>query len=194
LIESFEVMKIFKDKGALLNGHFRLSSGLHSDQYLQCALLLQFPDLAERLCTELAFKIRELHPSVIISPAIGGILVGQEVARALKIRAIFTERNRETDKMELRRGFSVQSNDRVVAVEDVITTGVSIYESTQVIEQFGASVVGVGCLVQRNQQAVKYFNSPIYSLLQIAVQSWTMEECPACQKNIPIIKPGSRAK
>ncbi len=187
-------MKIFKDKGALLNGHFRLSSGLHSDQYLQCALLLQFPDLAERLCTELAFKIRELHPSVIISPAIGGILVGQEVARALKIRAIFTERNRETDKMELRRGFSVQSNDRVVAVEDVITTGVSIYESTQVIEQFGASVVGVGCLVQRNQQAVKYFNSPIYSLLQIAVQSWTMEECPACQKNIPIIKPGSRAK
>lgn len=190
-----EVLEIFEATHALLKGHFRLSSGRHSDRYLQCALVLQYPWYAEKLCAALAEEVKPLAPQAVLSPAMGGLFVGQELARALRVRHIFTERNKETDAMELRRGFSVQQGEKFFAVEDIITTGKSIKESLQVITKLGAEVVGVGCLIDRTGgESASFFDVPVKSLVSLRVESWEEKDCPLCRQGLPVVKPGSRAK
>lgn len=190
-----EVLKHFEESKALLNGHFLLSSGRHSDRYLQCALVLQYPWVAEKLCAALAEIVKPLKPQAVVSPALGGVVVGQELARALGVRAIFTERSKTDDKMELRRGFSVAPGERLFAVEDVITTGKSVKESIAVMRALGAEVVGVGSLMDRsNGQAAATFDVPMKSLVSLNVESWEEKDCPFCKKGLPVVKPGSRGK
>jgi len=191
-----EVLEIFQKSGALLSGHFRLSSGLHSGKYLQCALVLQYPDLAEKLCNQLASRL-ELRGSkidAVISPAIGGIIVGQEVAKVLGCRAIFYER--EEGKMKLRRGFEIRKEERVVVVEDVITTGGSVKEIVEIVQGMGGKVEGIGVIVDRSKPSLSdelvTLNLPLNSLLRIDIETYSPEECPICKKGIPLQKPGSR--
>ena len=188
-----EVLKTYEETNALLKGHFRLSSGRHSDRYLQSALVLQYPLKAERLCAALAEKVKPLKPDAVLSPAMGGLFVGHELARALQVRHIFTERNKETDAMELRRGFTVEKGEKFFAVEDIITTGKSIRESIQVIRALGAEVVGVGSLIDRSGGAAS-FDVPIQSLASLKVESWEEKDCPLCKQGMPVVKPGSRSK
>lgn len=188
-----EVLKIYEETGALLRGHFRLSSGRHSDRYLQSALVLQYPWNAERLCRALAEKVRPLKPQAVLSPAMGGLFVGHELARALGVRSIFTERHKETDAMELRRGFTVEKGERFFAVEDIITTGKSVKESYQVVRALGAEVVGVGCLIDRSG-GENVFDVPVKSLASLRVESWDEKDCPMCRQGLPVVKPGSRTR
>jgi orotate phosphoribosyltransferase len=187
-----EIIALFRQSRALLEGHFELSSGLHSDRYFQCALVLQDPKLASQLGAALGKCFTGLEPiAAIAAPAIGGILVAHEVARALHTRAIFAERVKGT--MTLRRGFSLQAGDRTLIVEDVITTGLSTRETASAVEQAGGKVVGVGALVDRSGgTALKDFTVPTHTLVTLAVQSYASANCPLCQKKIPILKPGSR--
>lgn len=190
-----EVLKTYEDTHALLKGHFRLSSGRHSDRYLQSALVLQYPWIAEKLCQALAEKVRPLGVQMVLSPAMGGLFVGHELARALKVKHIFTERNKDTDAMELRRGFTVQPGDKFFAVEDIITTAKSIKESIKVLEDMGAKLVGVGCLIDRTGGEVdQLFNVPVKALASLKVESWEEANCPLCKQGLPVVKPGSRSK
>ena len=190
-----EVLKIYEETHALLKGHFRLSSGRHSDRYLQSALVMQYPAQAEKLCRALAEKVKPLHPRFILSPAMGGLFVGHELARALGIRHLFTERNKETDAMELRRGFTVEKGETFFAVEDIITTGKSVKESIQVVEALGAKAVGVGCLIDRTGgESAQVFNVPVVALASLKVESWEEKDCPLCKQGLPVVKPGSRSK
>lgn len=191
-----EVLEIFQKSGALLSGHFRLSSGLHSEKYLQCALVLQYPDLAQKLCNQLASRL-ELNGSkidAVVSPAIGGIIVGQEVAKVLGCRAIFCER--EDGKMKLRRGFKIEKEERVVIVEDVITTGGSVKEIVKIAQDLGGKVEGIGVIVDRSKPSLSdelaTLNLSLKSLLRINIETYSPEECPICKKGIPLQKPGSR--
>lgn len=188
-----EVLKIYEETHALLKGHFRLSSGRHSDRYLQSALVLQYPWHAEKFGRALAEKVKPLGPQLVLSPAMGGLFVGQELARALGVRAVFTERSKETDAMELRRGFTVEKGEKFFAVEDIITTGKSIQESIQVLRGLGAQPVGVGCLIDRSG-GTNAFDLPVKSLASLKVESWEEKDCPLCKQGIPVVKPGSRAK
>jgi orotate phosphoribosyltransferase len=185
-----ELFKIFKTEKALLSGHFLLSSGLHSPGYLQCALVLQKPRSAQKLCTELARKFTKLKPQVVIGPALGGMIVSYEVARALKVRSIFAERVEGIFK--LRRGFQIKKNERVLVVEDVITTGKSTYEVIELVKASGGILVGVGSLIDRSGSCA-VFEDHFYSLAKVALQTYKPQECPLCRENkIPLIKPGSR--
>jgi orotate phosphoribosyltransferase len=186
-----DVRELFKKNNALLNGHFKLSSGLHSDTYFQSALILQYPKEAERLGEELAKKIKEnnIKVDVVVSPAIGGIVIGQELCRALSVRAIFTER--VDDKVLLRRGFSVSNNEKVLVVEDVITTGLSTREVIETLKANGAQVVAVVSLVDRSAGKVD-FGVPSFSLLSLEVKSYKEEDCPMCKEGSIAVKPGSR--
>ena len=186
-----DIRELFKRNNALLNGHFKLSSGLHSDTYFQSALILQYPKEAERLGEELAKKIKEnnIKVDVVVSPAIGGIVIGQEIGRALSVRAIFTER--VDDKVLLRRGFSVSANEKVLVVEDVITTGLSTREVIETLKANGAQVVVVVSLVDRSAGKVD-FGVPRFSLLSLEVKSYKEEDCPMCKEGSIAIKPGSR--
>ncbi|MDR1103921.1 MAG: orotate phosphoribosyltransferase [Endomicrobium sp.] len=186
-----DVKELFKRNNALLNGHFKLSSGLHSDTYFQSALILQYPKEAERLGEELAKKIKENNIKVdaVVSPAIGGIVIGQEVGRALSVRAIFTER--VDGKVLLRRGFSVSTNEKVLVVEDVITTGLSTREVIETLKANGAQVVAVASLVDRSAGKVN-FGVPRFSLLSLEVKSYKEEDCPMCKEGGIAVKPGSR--
>jgi orotate phosphoribosyltransferase len=184
------VLDLFGKSGALLEGHFRLSSGLHSDRYLQSALVLQFPEFAEALGLALADRTRHLQPTVVLSPAIGGIVIGQEVGRALGVRAIFAERQERT--LVLRRGFTLDASDRVLVVEDVITTGGSTRETAAVAEAFGAQVTGVAAIVVRGS-GPGHLSLPTQSLIHLDVPAYAAEACPLCAKGIAIVKPGSRA-
>lgn len=184
-----EIMKIFHDCGALLEGHFLLTSGLHSNRYIQCARVLQYPDIASTLGAELAAFFRDLRVNVVVGPAIGGILVAQEVARALKTRALFAER--EQGVMALRRGFAVERGERVVVVEDVVTTGGSTREVIKVMEDYGAEVVGIGALVDRHTGALD-FEVPFHALLRLEIATFSPESCPLCREGLPLVKPGSR--
>lgn len=188
-----EILRIFKEKGALLSGHFKLSSGLHSDKYLQCALVLQYPDLAETLCKELlrkfeAINYKQLTTNAIVSPAIGGIVLGQEMARLLGTRAIFCER--QDGKLTLRRGFRIKKEERVLVVEDVLTTGSSVKEVMEVVRKHGGRVMGVATLVDRSER-VK-FNVPFVSLVKLRIKNYKPEECPLCKQDLSLVKPGSR--
>jgi len=191
-----EILEIFQKCGALLSGHFRLSSGLHSGKYLQCALVLQYPNLAEQLCGELAskFKLGGSKIDAVVSPAMGGIIVGQEVAKVLGCRALFCER--EEGKMKLRRGFEIGRGERVVIVEDVITTGGSVKEIVEIVKGMEGEVEGIGAIVDRSKpflsDELASLNLPLNSLLRIDIETYSPEECPICKKGIPLDKPGSR--
>ena len=184
-----EILEIFEKTHALLKGHFKLSSGLHSGEYLQCARVLQYPAHAERLCGELASHFKEDKPTCVVAPALGGLVVSYETARALAVRSIFTER--KDTKMVLRRGFEIKSDDRVLVVEDVITTGLSTKEVLDVMKSRGAVIIGVGSIVDRSGKRIDFGVKSI-SLIQLDLPVFSQEECPLCKKGIEITKPGSR--
>jgi orotate phosphoribosyltransferase len=184
-----DVLDLFRQSGALLEGHFRLSSGLHSDRYLQSALVLQHPDFAEQLGRALAERTSHMQPTAVLSPALGGIVIGQEVGRALQVRALFAER--QDGKLMLRRGFTLSAADRVLIVEDVITTGGSTRETITVAEDAGARVIGAASIVDRGSDATR-LNMPLQSLMKMEVSAYPPESCPLCAKGIPVVKPGSR--
>ena len=184
-------MDTFRKYSALLEGHFILSSGLHSDRYVQCALVLQHPKVAEQLGAELAAKLRHVGAYLVAAPAIGGILVAHEVARALGVRALFTER--QDGAMTLRRGFSLAAGEPVLVVEDVITTGLSTRETIQCIEQAGGKVVGAGALIDRSGGKVD-LGLPRAALATLTIQNYNPADCPLCKAGSPAVKPGSRKK
>lgn len=184
-----EILDIFREHSALLEGHFVLSSGLHSDRYIQCALVLQHPRVAEKLCAELAAKLRDQGATTVAAPALGGVLVAHEVARALGVRALFTER--QNGVMTLRRGFSIEPGEPTLVVEDVITTGLSTRETIKCVEEAGGKVVGAGSLIDRSGGSAD-LGHPKASLVTLSVQNYKPEECPLCKSGIPTIKPGSR--
>jgi orotate phosphoribosyltransferase len=186
-----ELLDIFRKHSALLEGHFILSSGLHSDRYVQCALVLQHPVVAEQLCETLAMQLRHLKPSVVAAPALGGVLVAHEVARALGVRSIFTER--QDGAMTLRRGFSLEPGEPTLVVEDVITTGLSTRETIQCIEQAGGKVVGAGSLIDRSGGTAD-LGLPKASLINLKIQNYHPADCPLCKAGTPAVKPGSRTK
>lgn len=184
-----EVLDLFRRSGALLEGHFRLTSGLHSPGYLQCALVLQHPADAERLGRALADRVREARPTVVLSPALGGIVIGQEVGRALGVRAIFAER--QDGLLTLRRGFTLGESDRVLVVEDVTTTGGSTRETIQVAIAAGGRVVGAAAIIDRSGGTTK-FEVPFVPLVQLALPTYEPDRCPLCAQGLPVVKPGSR--
>jgi orotate phosphoribosyltransferase len=184
-----ELLDLFRKSGALLDGHFRLSSGLHSTGYLQCALVLQNPADAERLGQAIASPVRQLRPTVVLSPALGGVVIGHEVGRALGVRALFAER--QDGVLTLRRGFMLSETDRVLVVEDVLTTGGSTRETMQVATAAGGRVVGVASIVDRSGGSAA-FDVPYHSLLAVDLPTYQPEACPLCAKGQPVIKPGSR--
>jgi orotate phosphoribosyltransferase len=185
-----EVLELFRRCGALLEGHFRLSSGLHSPRYLQSALVLQHPELATALGEALGARTRHLQPTAVLSPALGGIVIGQEVARALGVRALFAER--QDGRLTLRRGFTLSPSDRVLIVEDVITTGGSTRETARVAEEAGARVIGAAALIDRGSDPAR-LPLPLQALVQLEVPAYAPESCPLCASDIPVVKPGSRA-
>jgi len=186
-----EAFEIFKKSEALLEGHFLLTSGLHSPNYFQCAKVLQYPDYAEKFCSVIAEHFKSQKIDCVISPAIGGIVVSQEVGRLLKTKAIFAER--QDGQMTLRRGFEIKKGECVLVVEDVITTGGSIKEVINLVRQIGGIVVGAAFIVDRSAGKTS-FDVPQFSVLQMNVITYTKEQCPLCVQNVPLIKPGSRQK
>jgi orotate phosphoribosyltransferase len=186
-----EVLEIFRQHGALLEGHFVLTSGLHSDRYIQCALVLQHPELAARLGQELAAKIGKTDAKVVVAPALGGILVAHEVARALGMRSLFVER--QDGHMILRRGFSLAPNEPTLVVEDVITTGGSTRETIAAVEEAGGRVAAAGALIDRSGGAAD-LGLPKAALLTLTVQNYDPTNCPLCRAGVPAVKPGSRSK
>jgi len=186
-----DMIQIFKDTDALLEGHFELSSGLHSDAYCQCALVLQYPDRAEVLARELAKKVKELNITCVIGPALGGVTIAYEVGRALGVRAIFAER--KNGEMQIRRGFSVADEDRILAVEDVITTGGSVKEVIALLRADRKNVVGVASIINRSSGDVD-FGAPFASLVDLPLKKYEPETCPLCKAGSQAIKPGSRSK
>lgn len=185
-----EVLDLFVKHGALLTGHFRLSSGLHSEKYLQCALVLQHPDIAEKLSKALANNFSAEKIGVVIGPALGGVTLAYEVARALGVRGLFTER--QGGKMVLRRGFSISKGEKVLVVEDVVTTGGSTKEVIDLVKSFGADVVGVGSIIDRSIAGID-FGAPFKSLAKVSIETFEEKDCLLCKKQMPITKPGSRS-
>lgn len=186
---SEEVLDIYKKTGALLTGHFLLSSGLHSEQYLQSALVLQQPDIASKLCAALAEHFRNSHIEAVIAPALGGVFVSHETARALKVRALFAER--VNGELTLRRGFTIKPGERVLVVEDVITTGKSTKETIEVVKRSGGTAVAAGSLVDRSGGKAE-LGVPYKSLVTLNVPAYTPEACPLCKAGGKPVKPGSR--
>lgn len=185
-----ELKGLFTSSGALLSGHFQLSSGLHSDQYFQCALLLCDTALAERLGRELAARMPPAWaPAAVVAPALGGVVIGHEAARALRVRSLFSER--KDGRMELRRGFAVAPGERCVVVEDVITTGKSTGEVVALLRALGAEPVGALSIVLRAERAPE-LGVPFQSLARLPAPAWTPAACPLCARGVPFVKPGSR--
>ena len=182
-----EVLHIFRETHALLEGHFLLRSGLHSRQYFQCALVLQHPRQAEKLCKALAAKLPEAD--AVISPAMGGLFVGHEVGRALDLRHIFAEKNAE-GKLELRRNFVVGKGERFLVLEDVVTRGGRVQETIDIIKARGGQVVAAGTLVDRSGGKAS-FGVPLVSLLKLEIETFDPTACPLCKKGLPVVKPGS---
>lgn len=189
IMENAMVLDILRECGSLLDGHFLLTSGKHSDRYCQCAKLLQYPDKAEKVVALVAKQVESLGMTVIVGPAMGGVVVAYELARQLGIRGIFTER--VDGDMALRRGFTLDGNDRVLIAEDVVTTGKSTMETVAVIESFGAKVIGLCCLVDRRAPGVS-LPLPLYPATTLDVRTFEKENCPLCAKGISAEKPGSR--
>jgi orotate phosphoribosyltransferase len=184
-----QVLETFQRYGALLEGHFLLTSGLHSNRYVQCALVLQHQEAATMLGAQLAGYFKDMAVDLVVGPALGGVLVAQEVARALGVRALFTER--EQGRMTLRRGFSIVPGERALVVEDVVTTGGSTREVIDVVAAAGGKVVGVGALIDRHTGSLD-FNVPFHALLRLEIATYAPDSCPLCQSGSPPVKPGSR--
>ena len=184
------LLDTYRRSGALLEGHFRLTSGLHSSGYLQCALVLQHPEQAEALGRAIGERVRTLGPTVVLSPALGGVVIGHEVARALGVRAIFAER--QDGRLALRRGFTLASTDRVLVVEDVMTTGGSTRETIEVARAAGGEVVGTAAIVDRSPSGSLDFDVPLVTLLRIDLPTYEPDTCPLCAQGLPVVKPGSR--
>ena len=181
---------MYRRTGAYLEGHFRLSSGLHSPGYMQSALVLQHPADAASLGMAIAVRAKSVRPTVVLSPALGGLIIGHEVARALGVRAIFAERAGGTE-LTLRRGFTLASSDRVLVVEDVFTTGKSTRETIDVARDAGADVVGAASIVDRSGGTIN-FGVPSFTLVNLSVPTYDPATCPLCAQGIPVEKPGSR--
>ncbi len=184
-----KILDIFIKTGALLKGHFLLTSGRHSNIYFQCAKVLQYPEYCEMICKNIAAHYKSYGIDTVISPAIGGIIVGQEVARQLNKRSIFAER--EDIALTLRRGFSLDKGERVLVCEDVVTTGGSVFEVIEIVKGCGAVVEGVGFIVDRSNGKVN-FGFPQFSTVKLDAVSFSPEECPLCKQGIELVKPGSR--
>jgi len=181
------VIEHLKQSEALLEGHFLLSSGRHSNRYCQCAKLLQYPDRAAKVLAVVVEKLKETPVDIVVGPAMGGIIVAYELGRQLGVPAIFTER--EDGKMVLRRGFEIQPGQRVLITEDVVTTGKSSLETIEALKQYGAEVVGIACIANRSTGNIGY---PIFDAIKLDIESWEPENCPLCKEGIPYVKPGSR--
>jgi orotate phosphoribosyltransferase len=184
-----EVLQIFRDSGALLDGHFVLRSGLHSRQYFQCALALQQMPIVEKLGSELAHKLRSLAAATVISPAMGGLVLGQEVARQLRLRFIFAEK--EDSKLVLRRGFKISPGEKMLIVEDVVTRGGRVEETIEIVRSHGGVVVGVAMAVDRSGGGVQ-FGVPTFSLVAMQVETFKPDQLPPDLLTIPAQKPGSK--
>lgn len=190
MLSNERAIEIFTSAGALMEGHFKLTSGRHSNRYMQCAQVLQYPDLTEELARHLAEQFRAEKIDYVIGPAMGGIIVAYEVARQLNVPGMFTER--QEGQMALRRGFSIKPGDRVLVVEDVVTTGGSVVEVMEVVRQLGGVVAGVGVLVDRSGGKAD-FGVPMRAVLNLDIESWEAEDCPLCREGRgEAIKPGSR--
>ena len=191
IIKTEEVMKKFEDAGAIQKGHFKLTSGVHSDTYIQCAQVMQHPGFMHNLCSELGKKFRGDDIDIIVGPAIGGIIMAHVMAQVLGpwVRAIFTER--ENRKMTLRRSFEINQGEKVLVVEDVTTSGSSVREVIDIVKSRQGKVVGVGVLIDRSGGKVD-FGIKTEKLLTVDIKTYLPEECPLCKKGIPVVKPGSR--
>lgn len=183
------ILDLFLKTDALLNGHFLLTSGKHSDQYFQSAKVLQYPKYTQTICSVIARYFENTEIDTVISPAIGGIVVGQEVARQLGKRFIFAER--EDKKLKLRRGFEIFPNEKVLVVEDVVTTGGSVFEVINIVKEADAEVAGVGMIVDRSNGKVDFEVNQV-SAIQLEVVTFEADDCPLCRKGIPLVKPGSK--
>lgn len=193
MLDRDAVLEMFRHSGALLEGHFQLTSGLHSNQYFQCAKVLQFPDYAEALCGDIAAAFRGGAIDAVIAPAIGGIVVAQEAGRQLRARTMFAER--KEGKMELRRGFALKANERVLVCEDVVTTGGSVQEVIDIVRQLGGTIAGVGYIVDRSNGQVRFAmdeGATQHPVLTMNVVAYKPEECPLCAQGSKPVKPGSR--
>ncbi len=191
-----DTITLLRESEAMLEGHFLLSSGKHSDRYFQCARLLQYPDKAAEALAPVAKRIKKdiadgkLHIDAVCGPAMGGIIVAYELARQLGLPALFTERD-ENGRMSLRRGFTIRPGEKILIAEDVITTGKSSGEAAEALENLGAEIAALACIVDRRAQgeALKW---PLYESAKIEALTWNAENCPLCEKGIPAVKPGSR--
>ncbi|HNX29133.1 MAG TPA: orotate phosphoribosyltransferase [Syntrophomonadaceae bacterium] len=191
MLNNQQALEIFINSGALMEGHFKLTSGRHSNQYMQCAQLLQYPDLTEKVAENIVQNFKDDNIDIVIGPAMGGIIVAYEVARQMGKPGIFTER--ENGEMKLRRGFKIDPGKRVLVVEDVITTGGSVREVIEVVEKSGGVVAGVAVLVDRSAGKVT-FGVKQTAVLTLDITSWEPEDCPLCKEgNTEAIKPGSRS-
>jgi len=188
-MENKMVLDTLRECGSLLEGHFLLSSGKHSDRYCQCAKLLQYPDKAARVLEVVAGQVKDIQADMVVGPAMGGIVVAYELARQLGLPGIFTER--ADNVMTLRRGFEVEKGMKILITEDVVTTGKSTLEAVAVLEGFGAQVVGLCCIVDRRAPGVE-LPFPIYSATTLEVQTFEADACPLCATGLPAEKPGSR--
>lgn len=186
---SLDLRAMLERTGALLSGHFRLSSGLHSPNYVQCALLLEQPRDARAIGAALAEKVRAMNPQRVVAPALGGVIIGFTVAEALDKPSIFTER--KDGAMTLRRGFRINKGERIVIVEDVVTTGKSTRETAAVIEEHGGVVAGFASILNRSGRE-NPFDAPYASLLALSLETWDEASCPLCKRGVPIDSPGSR--
>ena len=184
------ILDRFRRVGGLLEGHFRLTSGLHSAGYLQCARVLQHPEHAETLGRALAERAAQLQPGVVLSPALGGVIIGHEVARSLGVRAVFAERR--DGQLVLRRGFYLEQGERVLVVEDVVTTGGSTRETINVAVEAGGAVVGAAAIIDRGEEPVR-FDAPFDALVRMSLPAYGVTGCPQCAAGAPLTKPGSRA-
>ena len=189
MLSKEEVLKIFEETGGVLHGHFRLTSGRHSDTYMQCAKLFIDTDASAKLCGALAEKLEGIEADMVISPAVGGILMGYEMARQLHLPNIFAER--ENGAMTLRRGFHVEPGTKVIVCEDVVTTGGSVKEVIELMKSLGADVVAVASIVDRSNGRVE-FGTKFVNLISMDVVSYDESECPICKQGLPLVKPGSR--
>lgn len=189
MLNQDQALELFRKSGALLEGHFLLTSGRHSDRYVQCAQVLKYPEYTSLLCEEIASRFKEEKIDLVIGPAMGGILVAYETARHLGVLNLFAER--ENGKMVLRRGFTIEPGMKVLVAEDVVTTGGSAKEVIELVEGFGAEVVGVGFLVDRSGGKVD-FGVRKEAVITMEVPSWDPESCPLCQGGSKAVKPGSR--
>jgi len=190
MLSKEQAVKIFTESGALMEGHFKLTSGRHSNRYMQCAQVLQYPAYTEELARHLAEKFAGEKIDYVVGPAMGGIIVSYEVARQLKVPSMFTER--QDGQMSLRRGFKIGTGDRVLVVEDVVTTGGSVVEVMDVVRKLGGEIAGVGVLVDRSAGKVD-FGVPLQSVLSMDIESWEADSCPLCKAGQgEAVKPGSR--